>query len=467
MNIVGAIDFDVLILLSSIMAINHIIVHLKETRKVIAYIQAQVKANPRRGFWLISFAAFIVAPFLTNDGVCLLFVELILNAFDDIVDDDSDTTVADGIEQANSSASPTKTLSNQKLEKADAMYFLLTLACSSNIGSALTYTGNPQNMIVAQDSIDVLPPGKFLGFMLIPSLLAWLMTTYYLERCWYTAKLNPTYESTADKITKRITIPKLKVKYARSRTEDDQERRILSYSGSEKGSAKSKADRADVERCGLVISCVPAGAAEEIATSPLTPRRKAKKDRDAFIKKVSHVVTSPLPYLILVLFAAMIVMIFVDVMSIAGLVCCTACVMIVSLVIGNHWRGLTTWDEVSSEDGDRTNGPATFEEKIQNLNDFFESLFTSIDYSLLLIFLGTFIVVANIDSTGIPKKIWQGIVGDKPFNTVGSVVGCSLFVLVASQLLGNVAVCYLIKPNVSMLDDEAKAYAWAVISFVG
>jgi Na+/H+ antiporter NhaD/arsenite permease-like protein len=30
------------------------------------------------------------------------------------------------------------------LEKGDAFYFLISLACSSNIGSALTYTGNPQ-----------------------------------------------------------------------------------------------------------------------------------------------------------------------------------------------------------------------------------------------------------------------------------------------------------------------------------
>ena len=31
-----------------------------------------------------------------------------------------------------------------------------------------------------------------------------------------------------------------------------------------------------------------------------------------------------------------------------------------------------------------------------SVNEFFDSLFESIDYSLLLIFLGTFIVIANI-----------------------------------------------------------------------
>lgn len=43
-----------------------------------------------------------------------------------------------------------------------------------------------------------------------------------------------------------------------------------------------------------------------------------------------------------------------------------------------------------------------------------------------------------------------------PFDTVMSVVGISAFVLITSQLLGNVAVVQLAKPNVEMLDDKAK-----------
>lgn len=77
-----AIDFDVLVLLASIMVVNHIVVHLKETKSVIDYLQRLVKLHPVQGFWMISLAAFTVSPFLTNDGVCLLFVEPILKAFD-------------------------------------------------------------------------------------------------------------------------------------------------------------------------------------------------------------------------------------------------------------------------------------------------------------------------------------------------------------------------------------------------
>ena len=206
----SAIDFDVIILLSSIMIINHIVVHLKETRNAIAFLQEQVQASPVRGFWVISLAAFVVSPFLTNDGVCLLFVEPILNAFEHLhpgngenmeagVDSgalvvagghsaveqqseraEEDTTCSTGKEggvaRVATAQSAEGATGEQPLRREDALFFLLALACSSNLGSALTYTGNPQNMIVASDSNGVLPPYKFLIYMLPPTLFGWLIS---------------------------------------------------------------------------------------------------------------------------------------------------------------------------------------------------------------------------------------------------------------------------------------------------
>ena len=71
------------------MVVNHLVVHLKETKGIIASMQKQVQKDPLKGFWLVSGAAFIVAPFLTNDGVCLLFVQLILDAFETVKKDSS------------------------------------------------------------------------------------------------------------------------------------------------------------------------------------------------------------------------------------------------------------------------------------------------------------------------------------------------------------------------------------------
>jgi hypothetical protein len=241
--------------------------------------------------------------------------------------------------------------------------------------------------------------------------------------------------------------------------------------------------------------------------------------------------------MVLILVALMIVMIFVDVMPISGLICVSAIVMVLCVVVGNHWRNQKVWEEVDDEPSvaplvpggsnhgvphrrshSRASGAyapvhksqpssgfadsedpgivhhsalggsqhkhqrtasnevnmvklthhpsiskdmlstssrssegvstaaqqqprgqysvlnasgvggsgklaivtsgesptlppgdeegLTREEKTDNLNEFFEGLFGSIDYSLLLIFMGTFIVVENMASTGIPKFIW-------------------------------------------------------------
>jgi Na+/H+ antiporter NhaD/arsenite permease-like protein len=112
----------------------------KETKEVIKYMQLQVQCNPLKGFWLVSAAAFLVAPFLTNDGVCLLFVELILDAFDatkSISNSHLNTSLSSPEQRAK-----IVLLQEMPLETGDAIYFLLTLACSANIGSALTYTGH-------------------------------------------------------------------------------------------------------------------------------------------------------------------------------------------------------------------------------------------------------------------------------------------------------------------------------------
>jgi di/tricarboxylate transporter len=99
--------------------------------------------------------------------VCLLFVEPILSAFDGCDDDEDEESEALLLEAGGANAkSSSDKKANNKLDTSDCVYFLLALACSANIGSALTYTGNPQNMIVASDSIDVLPSYKFLIYLL-------------------------------------------------------------------------------------------------------------------------------------------------------------------------------------------------------------------------------------------------------------------------------------------------------------
>ena len=306
-------------------------------------------------------------------------------------------------------------------------------------------------MIVAEDSIDVLPAYLFLLYMLLPSISSWFITIMWIQRCWMKsreqAKRGPTM------FTKSSNYPVLLSSCLQE--EDSTHNPIKEEEGESKTENKNNGSTSSK---GKVSGIGPDSENSKLALVTSVQDWSAKEEN--MMKKIRRVVVSPFPYAMLILMGAMIVLIFVEIMSIAGLVCVTAVVMVVVLVLGNHWQGLP----ILGTDG--VQAPLTPEEKIANTNEFFEELFDSIDYSLLLIFLGTFVVVENVDSTGIPKLVWDKIVGKAPFDTVHSVVGISLFVLISSQLLGNVAVIQLAKPNVEVLGDEQKKYAWSVISFV-
>ena len=54
---------------------------------------------------MTSFSAFIISPFLTNDGVCLLFVEPILNSFAELPEQ-SDASITAQIEELRNEKRP-------------------------------------------------------------------------------------------------------------------------------------------------------------------------------------------------------------------------------------------------------------------------------------------------------------------------------------------------------------------------
>jgi Na+/H+ antiporter NhaD/arsenite permease-like protein len=464
MDVEEAVDFDVLVLLAAIMCINYIVVHQKETKNVVTYVQNRIKDSPKNGFWLVNSAAFLASPFLTNDGVCLLFVEPILNAFDSIDSEEEKQRRRDDDTLQDPNEIP--------LSKTDALYFLLGLACSSNIGSSLTYTGNPQNMIVSQDAIDVMPPYLFLFYMLLPALCSWLITILYVQRCW-----NRSRQSNSRGLSLFNTSAPHGRHYAIGNP--------MLTDSSHGAADDTRTVATEIDERAIEMASVDTDRA--LALQAVINERRARKKQkpidmivfqrksedilaeggkrqppptNTIARRVAKIIVSPFPYAIMIIMAIMIALIFVDIMSIAGLVCVTAVVMTICLVIGNHWQGLPIFG------GDETAAPLTEEEKAMNTSLFFDELFDSIDYSLLMIFLGTFIVVENVDSTGIPKAVWDKIVGETPFDTFSSVAGISAFVLISSQFLGNVAVVQLAMPNVEPLGDSERRYAWAVISFV-
>ena len=259
----------------------------------------------------------------------------------------------------------------------------------------------------------------------------------------------------------------------------------------------------------LLVRWLKSATQQKSTELVLSPRRRAAILKNKALKPPVFTVVSPFPYAVLVLLGIMIILIFVNVIPIAGLIAIFAVLMIVTVVMGNHLQHQQTWVEEPQEPtsspeesppqsfmrGDEATahlqdvfseavrtvekeqqqqhndllenmGPPTREDEVDSLNRFFEALYAAIDYNLLLIFLGLFVVIANLSNTGIPKHMWDGMVGPAPFKTFESVFSISNFVLFASQFVGNVPIIQLAKPNVSDLDDNTKRLAWAVLSFV-
>jgi hypothetical protein len=201
-----------------------------------------------------------------------------LKAFDSIDDEDSSSLAEDG-------HSPDLSTKTMKLRRGDAFYFMIALACSSNIGSALTYTGNPQNMIVAHNSIDVLPPYAFLGYMIIPSLISWGITMHCIQHFWL-----------------------------QQRDESSQEA-ILKANILESGVWKNPCICYSDESRSQDVAALSAQAEEEQAKAlaSLSPKSKSKAMllRNSVATKIaSYIVASPFPSAMFLLMIAMIILIF-------------------------------------------------------------------------------------------------------------------------------------------------------------
>lgn len=72
-------------------------------------------------------------------------------------------------------------------KKLNPIPFLIGLACSSNIGSAITLVGNPQNLLIGQ--ILDIPFARYIKFSFVPCVLAllatWLIIKFQARENWF------------------------------------------------------------------------------------------------------------------------------------------------------------------------------------------------------------------------------------------------------------------------------------------
>jgi hypothetical protein len=72
------------------MAINFILIKQKIIIEIIKKLQIIIRLNRNYGFWLVSLLAFSLSPFITNDGLCLLLVTPVLDAFIPLISKNED-----------------------------------------------------------------------------------------------------------------------------------------------------------------------------------------------------------------------------------------------------------------------------------------------------------------------------------------------------------------------------------------
>lgn len=132
-----AIDASTLLLLFGLMLVSAQL-QLSGFYTRSAYLLAGMTSHPRGFLALLMLVSGILSALLVNDIVCLVFTPILIIA----------------IKRANLNPLP----------------YLIALACSSNIGSAATLIGNPQNMLIGQ--IGRLSFGAFLAWSIIPVSLA-------------------------------------------------------------------------------------------------------------------------------------------------------------------------------------------------------------------------------------------------------------------------------------------------------
>jgi Na+/H+ antiporter NhaD/arsenite permease-like protein len=144
---IRSIDYSTIVLLFSMMLIVASL-HLAGFFEWITSLVIDHVA-PRHLLPSVIFTSGILSAFLVNDVVCLFMAPLILQV-------------------------------SKRLSKP-AVPYLLALATASNIGSAATITGNPQNILIGslsgigyRDFLRSLAPVSFLGLLIAWAILHWL-----------------------------------------------------------------------------------------------------------------------------------------------------------------------------------------------------------------------------------------------------------------------------------------------------
>lgn len=492
-NIGSFVDFDVLIVLAAIMVINFILLRQPFLAHLERKMQELIRRDRNVGFLVVSVVSLLVSPVIMNDGLCLMLVHPVLDAFPSRCPEKDERMINKPIVDAEEGNSEQQLTESSQVATdaeadadADALFYMLNIACSANIGSALTFSGNPQNLLVAQHLSKLLSGGVFFALMVLPVLVSWVITLGYLQLC-------------REALRRRISVWRL-VTVSVWQTRQPGATRTATLTGGfslvrRPPLSSLEGDAADAHR-------------ERPSRSPGAADGEHREGAAAVVSAVSGTFTCTALLMIIALE-------FQGALSLTGVFAGVAMSLLAALYLARYypvcgatvaqaWREkkllsllkstpttasdgaandaadqtASDLDDAVAADARRATEPSGRLQRLLRrlqlerhaIAESLEVLVRELDVNLLLIFTGLFIVSGAFVTTQIPRHLWDSLAtsggGGGAFQSWPSIAVLSTYIVTASQLVGNVPVVYMARDQVAALDRRPQILGWLLLAFV-
>eukprot|EP00560_Eucampia_antarctica_P008193 CAMPEP_0197826176 /NCGR_PEP_ID=MMETSP1437-20131217/3162_1 /TAXON_ID=49252 ORGANISM="Eucampia antarctica, Strain CCMP1452" /NCGR_SAMPLE_ID=MMETSP1437 /ASSEMBLY_ACC=CAM_ASM_001096 /LENGTH=641 /DNA_ID=CAMNT_0043426497 /DNA_START=34 /DNA_END=1959 /DNA_ORIENTATION=- len=294
---------------------------------------------------------------------------------------------------------------------ADSMPYLLSLATTSNIGSALTMTGNPQNILIVSLAYDDISWMEFASNMVLPVIAGSFINTVMMFT-YYAAELFPGSSGFSQN---------LGILFTGSRT--------------------------------------PEMLAQEHAYA-------AKKSATSDNMQTEWSIWSKLQVFIIISFLICFAMGY-DVCVVS--ICAGLILMIVCAYKRQH---CDPKEDNMEYDADGNALPPKklydmdgneLEPEEEELITESETTLTEVDYGLLLLFIGQFMLIGSFDDTGVPQKFFDFTMGScaEQMTSVPCVYWFVMIITILSNIASNVPVCQMLAATFPF----ATPYDWMQVSF--
>lgn len=455
---------------------------------ILFYFIILFRNDMDRAYWFVCLAAFVTSPFITNDGLCLLMVDPILDAFlipatplSQVIPKSKYSFPLMEYLCGSGKASRNENVSielNRRDHKSNRFFFLLGIACSANIGSAMTFTGNPQNIIIAGYLEDLMNGGMFFLLMIPPAVVSWLITCYYINVIRLRTiqqqiesadrreikKLNSGITGTnLGFLTKSLLMADEMFESRLSVVSDIDDFPVIEgrqekpfyppdVGDDDESVRNSSSSNFNDDVSGEVLDGGESGRGHNGTTKRTHPV-------NVVTSKIAEEIGS-YSWVAFPLFAVLIVLELVGIITLVALYTLVAIFIIASVVLVNYYRGYPVrWP----------NGNLmTRRDRIQLIIKYVEDMFNDLDYNLIVIFSGLFIVAGSFVRTGIPSAVWDAVAGSTKtaFRSGTSLFLISLYTIIASQLIGNVAVIIMASPEMVKLDPDIQKFGWLMLAWV-